>query len=49
MKLAHLDHLPEMANKFEQEWGHKLAVKRTQKKKKDPLTSGLNVDEDINP
>jgi len=36
MKLAHLDHLPEMVNKFEQEKGHKLGVKRTTKKKKNP-------------
>ncbi len=28
MKLVHLDHLPEMTNKFEQEWGHELGVKR---------------------
>jgi hypothetical protein len=29
MKFVHLNHLPEMANKFEQEWGHHLGVKRT--------------------
>jgi hypothetical protein len=34
MKLAHLDHLPKMVNKFEQEKCHKLGVKRTRKKKK---------------
>ncbi len=47
MKLAHLDHLQAMVNKYEQERGHKLGVKKTLKKKKDPLTSGLNVEEDI--
>ncbi len=48
MKLAHLNHLPKMENKFEQEWGHELGVKRTQKQKKDPFTNSLSVDEDIN-
>jgi hypothetical protein len=37
-----------MVNKFEREQGHELEVKRIQKKKKDPLTSGINVDKDIN-
>jgi hypothetical protein len=31
MKPTHLDYLLEMANKFEQEKGHKLGVKRIQK------------------
>jgi hypothetical protein len=31
MKPIHLDHLLEMVNKFEQEKGHKLGVKRTQR------------------
>jgi hypothetical protein len=48
MKHAHLYHLPEMVNKFEQEQGHELGVKRIWKKKKEPLTNGLNVDKDIN-
>jgi hypothetical protein len=48
MKPNHLDHLPEMVNKFEQEWGHELGVKKTWKKKRNPLASGLGVDEDIN-
>lgn len=34
MKSAHLEHLPEMVNKFEKEQGHKLGVKKTPKKKK---------------
>jgi hypothetical protein len=42
-----MDHLPKMVNKFEHEKGHELGVKRTWKKKKDPLTSNLFVDEDI--
>jgi hypothetical protein len=37
-----------MVNKFEKEQGHKLGVKKIQKKKRNPLASGLNVDEDIN-
>jgi hypothetical protein len=36
-----------MVNKFEQEWCHKLGMKR-QKKKKDPFASGLTIDGDIN-
>ncbi len=48
MKLAHLDHLPKMVNKFEHEKGHELGVKRTMKKKRDPPTNNLSVDEDIN-
>ncbi len=48
MKFAHLDDLPKMAKKFEQEQGHELGVKRIQKKKEDPHTSNQNVDEDIN-
>jgi hypothetical protein len=48
MKLVHLDHLPKMVNKFEQEWGHELGAKRIRKINRDPPTSGLNVDEDIN-
>jgi hypothetical protein len=48
MKLAHVDHLLEMVNKFEQEWGHELGMKKIRKKKKNPPTSGLRVDEDIN-
>jgi hypothetical protein len=47
MKPTHLDHLPEMVNTFEQEWGHELGVKKTWKGKKNPLASGLSVDEDI--
>jgi len=31
MKPTHLDHFLEMVNKFEQEKGHKLGVKRTQR------------------
>ncbi len=31
MKTIHLDHLSKMVNKFEQEKGHKLGVKRTQR------------------
>jgi hypothetical protein len=34
MKTVHLDHLLDMVVKFEQEKGHELRVKRTQKKKK---------------
>lgn len=48
MKLAHLDHLPKIVNKFEQERGHELGVKKTRKKKKNPPTSSLHVNEDIN-
>ncbi len=49
MKPAHLDHLLEMVNKFKQEKGHELVgVKKTWKKKR-PLVSNLNVDEDTNP
>jgi hypothetical protein len=33
MKLVQLDHLLEMVNKFEQERGHELVVKKTWKKK----------------
>jgi hypothetical protein len=28
MKFVHLDHLPEMVNKFEKEQGHELGAKR---------------------
>jgi hypothetical protein len=48
MKPTHLDHLLDMVNKFKQERGHELGMKKTQKKKKDPFANGLNVDEDIN-
>ncbi len=48
MKLANLNHLPKIVNKFEQGRGHKLGMKKTQKKKRDPPTSSLSVDEDIN-
>ncbi len=48
MKHVHLDYLQKMVNKFEQEWCHKLGMKRIQKKKKDPFASGLTVDGDIN-
>jgi hypothetical protein len=41
MKLVHLDHLPKMVNKFKQEKGHELGVKRTRKKKRDPPTNNL--------
>jgi hypothetical protein len=34
MKLAYLDHLFEMVNKFEYEQSHKLGVKKIQQKKK---------------
>jgi len=37
MKFAHLDHLSEMVNKFEQERGHKLIMKRIWKEKKNHL------------
>jgi len=37
-----------MVNKFEKENGHKLGVKRTRKKKRDPPVNGLIVDESIN-
>ncbi len=47
MKPTPFNHLPKMVNKFEQEKGHELEVKRTQKKK-DPPTNNLSVDEDIN-
>jgi len=33
MKPNHLDHLPKMVNKFEQERGHELGVNKTWKKK----------------
>ncbi len=39
MKLIHLDHLPKMVNKFKQEKGHKLVMKRTRKKKRNPFTN----------
>ncbi len=48
MKLANLNHLPKIVNKFEQGRGHKLGMKKTQKKKRDPPISSLSVDEDIN-
>jgi hypothetical protein len=48
MKPTRLDHLPDMVNKFKQERGHKLGMKITWKKKKDPPINGLSVDEDIN-
>jgi len=47
-KLVHLDHFPKMVNKFEQEQGHELGVRKNWKKKKDPLVRGLNIDEDTN-
>jgi hypothetical protein len=47
MKPTHVDHLPDMVNKFKQERGHELGMKRTWKKK-DPTANGLSVDEDIN-
>ncbi len=37
-----------MVKKFKQEKGHELEVKKTQKKKKDSLANGLNVDVNIN-
>lgn len=46
MNFTHFDHLLDMVNKFEQERGHELGVK---KEKKDPPTNGLNVDDGINP
>jgi len=48
MKLAHVDHLLEMVNKFEQEWGLELGMKKIRKKKRNPPASSLSVDEDIN-
>ncbi len=39
--------LAKMMNKFEEERGHELEVKRT-RKKKDPLANNLSVDEKIN-
>jgi hypothetical protein len=48
MKPTPFDHLPKVVNKFKQERGHELEVKRTQKKKKDPPINNLRVDEDIN-
>ncbi len=36
MKHVHLKHLRNMVAKFEQEWGHKLRMKRTHGKKKHP-------------
>jgi hypothetical protein len=48
MQHVHMDHLLDMVNKFEQENGHKLEMKKTWKKKNDPLANGHNVDEDIN-
>ncbi len=34
MELVHLDHLLDMVSKFEQDRGHELGMKKTQKKKK---------------
>jgi hypothetical protein len=48
MKPIHLDHLLEMANKFEHEKAHEFGVKWIWKGKKNRHASGLNVDEDIN-
>jgi hypothetical protein len=48
MKPIHLDHLLEMVNKFKKERGHERGVKITWKKKRDPPTSDLSVDEEIN-
>jgi hypothetical protein len=48
MKPVHLDHLPKMVNKFEHERGHEFGMKKIWKEKKNRLTNGLNVDEDIN-
>jgi hypothetical protein len=48
MKLTHLNHLLKMVNKFEQEWGRELGVKRTWKNKKIPPATGRSFDEDIN-
>jgi hypothetical protein len=37
MKIAHLDHLQKMMNKFEQEKGNKLGMLKTRKNKKTHL------------
>ncbi len=49
MKFVHLDHLSKMVNKFEQERGHKLIMKRHLKGKKNPPTNSLSDDEGMNP
>ncbi len=49
MEPLHLDQFLEMANKFEQDKGHELGVKRIWKKKKDSPTNGVSVDEGVNP
>jgi hypothetical protein len=38
-----------MVNKFVQDRGHELGVKRIWKKNKDSPTNGVSVDEAINP
>lgn len=48
MKPIYLDHLPKMINKFKQDKGHELEVKRTWEEKKNPTINGLIVDEGIN-
>jgi hypothetical protein len=48
MQHVHMDHLLDMVNKFEQERGHELEMKRTWKKKRVPHANGHSVDEDIN-
>jgi hypothetical protein len=47
-KHVHFNHLLKMVNNFEQERGHELGVKETQKKKRDPRINNLNVDEETN-
>jgi hypothetical protein len=49
IKLAHVDHKLDMVAKFEQEKGHELGIKKFWKKKNNPPTIGLNVDEGIKP
>jgi hypothetical protein len=46
MKHVHLDHLPKLVNKFEQDMN--LEWRGLGRKNKDPSVNGLNVDEDIN-
>jgi hypothetical protein len=45
VKLAHLEHLPEMVEKFEQEGGHKMGNRKAHK---DKSIHQHNIDEDIN-
>jgi len=53
VKPSHLNHLPDLVAKFEQEKAHELGVKRTRKKKRlrEEVTQPncQSVDEGINP